>query len=52
MEMDPKYVDVIVKRWQDFTGQQAVREGDQIKFDDMHPALSEVEDAEVAGAPL
>jgi DNA modification methylase len=52
MEMDPKYVDVIVKRWQDFTGQQAVRENDQIKFDDMHPALSKVEDAEVAGAPL
>ena len=52
MEMDPKYVDVIVKRWQDFTGQQAVREDDQIKFDDMHPALSEVKNAEVAGAPL
>jgi len=24
MELDPKYADVIVKRWQDFTGQQAV----------------------------
>ncbi len=24
MELDPKYVDVIVKRWQDFTGKQAV----------------------------
>lgn len=24
MELDPKYCDVIVKRWQDFTGQQAV----------------------------
>jgi DNA modification methylase len=52
LEMDPKYVDVIVKRWQDFTGQQAVREDDQIKFDDMHPALSEVKNAEVASAPL
>jgi DNA modification methylase len=27
MELDPKYCDVIVKRWQDFTGQQAVLEG-------------------------
>ena len=24
MELDPKYVDVIVKRWQDFTGKEAV----------------------------
>lgn len=26
MELDPKYVDVIVRRWQDFTGQKAVLE--------------------------
>lgn len=26
MELDPKYVDVIVKRWEDFTGQKAVLE--------------------------
>ena len=26
MELDPKYCDVIVKRWQDFTGQQATLE--------------------------
>ncbi len=23
MELDPKYADVIVKRWQDFTGKKA-----------------------------
>ena len=26
MELDPKYVDVIIKRWQDFTGKQATHE--------------------------
>jgi DNA modification methylase len=26
MELDPKYVDVIVKRWQDFTGSTAILE--------------------------
>jgi hypothetical protein len=26
MELDPKYVDVIAKRWQDFTGKQAIHE--------------------------
>ncbi|MAH48033.1 DNA methylase, partial [Candidatus Pacearchaeota archaeon] len=27
MELDPKYCDVAVKRWQNFTGQQAKLEG-------------------------
>lgn len=26
MELDPKYVDVIIKRWQDFTGKRAILE--------------------------
>jgi DNA modification methylase len=26
MELDPKFVDVIVKRWEDFTGKKAVLE--------------------------
>ena len=26
MELDPKYCDVIIKRWQDFTGKQAINE--------------------------
>lgn len=33
IELDPKYVDVIVRRWQDWTGQQATREGDGAIFD-------------------
>jgi len=24
MELDPKYCDVIIKRWQDFTGKEAI----------------------------
>ena len=27
MELDARYCDVIIKRWQDFTGQEAVIEG-------------------------
>ena len=33
MELDPKYVDVIVRRWQEFTGKQATREADGVEFD-------------------
>jgi DNA modification methylase len=32
IELDPKFVDVIIKRWEDYSGQQAVREDDGIKF--------------------
>lgn len=41
MELDPKYVDVIVKRWQEFTGKQATRWADGARFVDlMKPELS------------
>ncbi|AUM00555.1 DNA methylase N-4 [Rhodocyclaceae bacterium] len=33
IELDPKYCDVIVRRWQDWTGQQAARESDGLVFD-------------------
>jgi DNA modification methylase len=33
IEIDPRYVDVIVKRWEDFAGQKAVLECDGRKFD-------------------
>jgi DNA modification methylase len=32
MELDPKYVDVIIKRWQDFTGHTATLDGDGRTF--------------------
>jgi DNA modification methylase len=32
LELDPKYVDVIVERWQRFTGRQAVLDGDGRSF--------------------
>ncbi len=35
IELDPKYVDVIVRRWQEYAGAQAVRESDGIRFDDL-----------------
>ena len=50
MELDPKYVDVIVKRWQDFTGKQATLEATGQTFDDIAKDKSlaiEIENADV-----
>lgn len=41
IEVDPKYVDVIVRRWQAWTGQSAVRESDGVRFDDIAPTVAE-----------
>ena len=35
MELDPRYCDVIVRRWQNYSGQQAVRESDGVPFDEL-----------------
>jgi DNA modification methylase len=35
MEIDPRYVDVAVQRWQDFTGQKATLEGEGRSFDEI-----------------
>lgn len=35
MELDPKYVDVIIKRWQDFTGREATLEATGQTYDDL-----------------
>jgi DNA modification methylase len=42
IELDPKYVDVIVRRWQDWTGKQATRESDGLAFDDQAASDSSV----------
>jgi DNA modification methylase len=52
IELDPKYVDVIVRRWQEYAGSQAVREADGVKFDDLVGTADSADasdiDAEVA----
>lgn len=35
MEFDPKFCDVIIKRWQDFTGQEAVMESTGKKYNEL-----------------
>ena len=35
MELDPRYVDVIVRRWQEYTGGTAVLDGEDRTFDDL-----------------
>jgi DNA modification methylase len=37
MELDPKYCDVIIRRWQEFTGHKAVSEDGRRVFDDVQP---------------
>ena len=32
LELDPKFVDVIVKRWEEYTGEVALRDADQVSF--------------------
>ena len=38
MELDPKFCDVIVQRWQVYTGQRATLEGDGRAFEDLRAA--------------
>jgi DNA modification methylase len=33
LELNPVYVDVIIERWQNYTGKKAVRESDGVEFD-------------------
>ena len=34
MEFDPKYVDVIIRRWEEFTGKDAILEGSNKTFEE------------------
>lgn len=39
MELSPSYCDVIIKRWQDYTGKKAVHEESKKNFDDLSPLV-------------
>jgi DNA modification methylase len=41
MELDPKYCDVIVKRWQEYTGKAATHAESGIPFDSMTNTLTQ-----------
>ena len=47
IELDPKYVDVIVRRWQEYAGAQAVRELDGVRFDDLVSAADAADASDV-----
>lgn len=46
IELDPKYVDVIVRRWQEFTGEAAVLESSGQNFDALNSGETMPVDAE------
>jgi DNA modification methylase len=35
LELDPKYVDVVVQRWQQLTGRRAILDGDGRSFEEI-----------------
>ncbi|GHU27576.1 adenine methyltransferase [Bacilli bacterium] len=35
MELDPKFCDIIIRRWQNYTGREAIRENDSTKFNEL-----------------
>ena len=49
IELDPKYVDVIVRRWQEFTGETAVLESSGQSFDDLMVASHSADHGERGG---
>jgi len=50
IELDPKYVDVIVKRWQDYAGAQALRQSDREAFDTLVSEPGGLEHRETVGS--
>ena len=49
IELDPKYVDVIVRRWQDYAGAQATRQSDGVAFDALVSEPGGLENSEAVG---
>ena len=47
LELDPKYVDVIVKRWQDLSGQRATLAGDGRTFTEVAEERLKAESVEL-----
>ena len=47
IELDPKYCDVIVRRWQEWTGKEAVREADGRTFVDIEATSNTATKAEI-----
>ena len=47
LELDPKYVDVIVKRWQDLSGQKATLDSDGRTFDEVAEERHQAEEVEI-----
>ncbi|MBL0320101.1 MAG: site-specific DNA-methyltransferase [Alphaproteobacteria bacterium] len=41
IELDPKYCDVIVRRWQEFTGRDAIHEEEKQTFANLHTKMSQ-----------
>ncbi|HDR9128803.1 TPA: site-specific DNA-methyltransferase [Burkholderia vietnamiensis] len=54
IELDPKYVDVIVRRWQDWTGKRANRQTDGVTFEmvSSFPEIAARDDSRTADDPL
>lgn len=48
IELDPKYVDTIVRRWQEWSGKQALRESDGVRFDDLVGTVDDADEVEEA----
>ena len=52
MELDEKYVDVIINRWQDFTGKQAVHEATGKTYNQLQNEQKQVSQATVDAHPI
>jgi DNA modification methylase len=45
IEIDPFFVDLVIRRWQGFTGERAKRRNDGVSFDTLEPATQPAEEA-------